>query len=97
MLEEITFKRSLSVWWSFIWRATLFSFVSGAILGAVGGGIVGMVGHPQLGGLVGGVLGWLVSIPVTMWAIYAALKRKHRGFNVVFLRESSNSINKKDS
>lgn len=81
---DMTWERVLLVWWSFFWRFTLFSLIAGAALGLIGGLIVGMLGRPDLGRSVGTALGWLVSIPVSIWAIRKSLAKSYPGFAVTF-------------
>ncbi len=84
--RQITFERTLSIWWSLVWRATLVSALVGFILGAIGGLVVALLGYPHQGAVVGGILGSLGSIPASMWALYAALNKSHRGYAVVLVR-----------
>lgn len=60
-----------------MWRATVGSVVAGAVLGGVAGGIAGAIGHGDLASKVGGLMGYLGSIPVSIWALKEAL-RLHR-------------------
>ena len=85
---EITLERTLSVWWSFVWRAILVSFVAGAFLGFIGGAIVGAAGRPELGGAVGAVIGWLASIPASIWALKSALNKRHGGFRIALFKDA---------
>jgi hypothetical protein len=87
-MSEINLEKALSIWWSMAWRAVLVSMLVGIILGFIGGFIVGMAGSPELGGVVGGLLGWLGSIPVSKWALKAALSKKHGGYSVVLVKHS---------
>ena len=70
-------ERLLAIWWSMTWRFLIVSVILGFVLGAIGGGIVGAAGHPELGAAVGAILGWIGSIPASMWSLGAALK-KHK-------------------
>lgn len=88
-MNEITLEKSLSIWWSMIWRFVLISTLAGALLGFVGGLMVGMIGgSSELSGAVGALLGWLISIPVSMWALKAALSKKHGGYSVALVKPS---------
>lgn len=80
---ELNLEKTLSIWWSFIWRTTLGSMLVGFALGLIGGFIVGVAGRPELGTAVGSLLGWLGSIPVSIWALRAALNSKHGGYAVL--------------
>lgn len=84
---EITWGQALSVWWAFMWRCTVWSMVMGVTLGAVGGGIAGAVGHVDKAGMIGVVLGYLGSIPVSMYAMKVVLGKQFNGFRVVLLQQ----------
>jgi len=86
--SEITFQRSLSIWWSFVWRSVLVSIVLGAFLGFIGAVVAVLLGRPQLGSRLGGLLGWLGSIPGSIWALKEALAQKHAGHRVALLPEA---------
>src|SRR5438128_1565209 len=86
LILQIDFKRSLSVWWSLVWRATLAGAVAGFLLGAIAGVSAALLRHPELSGVAGSWAGMLVSIPVSMWALFAALRKKHAGFTIAFVR-----------
>ena len=85
-MGEITLEKTLSIWWSTLWRVALVSVPVGAIFGAIGGFIVGAAGRPELGGAAGAACGWLGSIPVGIWALKAALSKEHGGYSIVFTR-----------
>ncbi len=71
----MTIEGVLPVWWSFIWRCGAFSMLVGAFLGFCAGFILALNGHPELGRPMGALLGWLGSIPVSIWALKAALEK----------------------
>ena len=79
---EITWERTLLIWWSFFWRFIVLSLLVGAILGYLGGTIVAFFGRVDLSAAVGGTLGWLASIPISIWAIRKALTKTYPGFSV---------------
>ena len=84
---EVTYGNTLRVWWSFVWRVMLFSIILGAVLGFIGGFIVGAMGKPELGGVVGGILGYLGSIPVSIWVLKKILSKKYKTFSVALITE----------
>lgn len=83
---EVTLDQTVSIWWSMMWRATLMGMLVGAILGFIGGYIFMAVGRPELAGIIGALLGWLASIPVSIWALRAALSKKHGGYSVALVK-----------
>ena len=83
---ELSLERLLVIWWAFIWRVFLVSTIGGAIFGGIGGILVGLAGHPELGALVGGIFGWLVSIPVTIWALRATLTKNYSDFSIILTK-----------
>lgn len=87
-MNEVTLEKTLSIWWSMVWRAVLVSMLVGFILGFIGVFIGSAAGRPELGGAVGALLGWLGSIPVSIWALKAALSKKHGGYSVVLVKSS---------
>lgn len=84
--SEITLQQTVSIWWSLVWRATLVGVLVGFVLGALAGVALGLAGYPHEAGIAGALLGWLGSIPVSMWALYAALKKPHGGYSVALVR-----------
>ena len=84
---EVTYKNTLPVWWSYIWRVTLASIILGVIIGFITGFIVGFLGKPELGGPVGGISGYITSIPVSIWAMKMILDKEYKNFSVVLVEK----------
>jgi len=84
---EVTWGTTLRVWWSYVWRTTVFSAILGFILGIIGGIVVSIMGKPELAGKVGGILGYLGSIPVSIWVLKKILDRKYKDFSVALVKE----------
>lgn len=61
--------------------------VAGAVMGFIGGFIVGVAGNPELGGSVGALLGWLCSIPASIWAMKAALRKRYGGLRIALIKD----------
>jgi hypothetical protein len=59
---NISWGITMQIWWSYVWRCGLFSALLAVPLGAIGGITVAIIGRPDLGGSVGGILGYPVSI-----------------------------------
>lgn len=86
---EVTWGKATRVWWSFFWRGTILGMIAGAALGAIGGFVVGVMGKPELGPIVGGVLGWLASIPISIWILKNLLNKKYKTFSVALIGEDA--------
>ncbi len=67
---ELTWKKTLAIWWSLFWRGTLLGFLIGALFGGVLGGVMGAQGYPvqqiqvyaRLAGYVGGLIASLLAV-----------------------------------
>jgi len=86
---EVTWKKTLRVWWSYVWRCMIFSMILGAILGFIGGVVVAMMGKPEMGGIVGGVLGYIGTIPVSIYVLKKILDKKYKSFSVALISEAN--------
>ncbi|MEX1024114.1 MAG: hypothetical protein WD226_03465 [Planctomycetota bacterium] len=84
---EVTWGRTLIVWWSFVWRADVFSAIVGMVLGFVGGVVVVLMGKSEWGALVGAVLGYLGSIPVSICVMKIILEKRFNKFTVVLVKD----------
>jgi outer membrane lipoprotein SlyB len=69
----MSFEKILPIWWSFAWRGCVVGGLVGALLGAVSGGVAGLTGHAEIASMVGALMGYLGSIPVSIWALREAL------------------------
>ena len=83
---EPTWSNTAPVWWSFYWRATLLGLLLGGVTGAVAGGILAVVGRPDLSASAGAILGYIVGIPVSIWCIKVILGKSFNGFSVRLVR-----------
>ncbi len=86
---EVTWGHTLSVWWSYIWRCIVLSMIVGLILGAMGGVVVGAMGKPDMGGMVGGILGYLGSIPVSIYVMKIILNKKYKNFSIALISQQN--------
>lgn len=71
----MTYSETLVVWWSFFWRGVLAGFAAGAAAGFAVGVVAGLMGVPENGAIWGGIAGWIVGLPVSVWALRAALTK----------------------
>ena len=79
---ESTWARTMPVWWSFYWRATLLGAVGGALLGGALGVLLASIGRPDLTPVGGAIAGYLIGVPVSMWCMKTVLGKSYRGFAV---------------
>ncbi|MBI3570676.1 MAG: hypothetical protein HY082_06180 [Gammaproteobacteria bacterium] len=79
---EITWERTLLIWWSFFWRFIVLSLFAGVVLGYLGGVVVTLFGRADLSATVGAALGWLASIPISIWTIRKILTKTYPRFSV---------------
>lgn len=89
MIEEetiaINLKNALCVWWAFIWRTTLFTFIVSIVLGFVAGMVLGIAGKPEHARIVGSLLGYLASIPISVLVFRHILEKGYKNFRIVLL------------
>lgn len=85
---QVTWANAIYVWWSFVWRCVLFGGIAGALLGGIGGAVAALIGRGELAGTVGGILGYLISIPVSVWALKTVLSMQYKNFSVALVRQT---------
>jgi hypothetical protein len=78
---DVTWERVLKVWWALAWRATVFGVIAGAVLGGIGAALTVVAGMGD-SGTVGAVLGWVVSVPVSIYALRQVLRKRFRTFSI---------------
>ena len=86
---EVNWNVTLQVWWSYIWRCTVFAMILGLVLGFIGGIVVALIGKPELGAAVGGVLGHLVSITVSIYVMKVILNKKFKTFTIALIKNDN--------
>lgn len=72
---KLSWKNTFPVWWSFLWRATVYGAALGFVLGAIAGAYAGLSGVPEKAGLYGGIAGWVGTIPASMLALKQAITK----------------------
>ena len=83
MDKKITFEQTLPIWWSFAWRATIFSFILYSFFGMLDGFLIAASGgdRAQPGG-IGAIFATIGSIPVSIWSFREALRKNRVNFNL---------------
>jgi hypothetical protein len=86
---DATWGRVLRIWWLFLWRSLIGAVLLGAIIGAVFGFIIGVlglshqiiaVGSPIIGAIVGSI--WAVLV------MRMALRKHYSDFRIVLVPRS---------
>ena len=83
---ELTWNRSMRVWWLIVWRTMVGCVVLGAIVGAVLGIIIALFQIPAAAvgtGIVSGILGLFISVVWTACVVRMALKKHYSDFRFV--------------
>lgn len=82
----VTWGQATKVWWSFIWRSLLYSFIAGAVLGFIIGAVGGLLGAAERTiSILGTAVGALVSIPISIWVVRTILRKSWTGFRVAVI------------
>ncbi len=80
---ELTWGRTGKVWWSFVWRCTLFSAVAGGVLGGIGGVSVALMGGSTDDAMrAGSFLGQIGYIPASLYVMRGVLARRYGDFSI---------------
>jgi hypothetical protein len=86
---DVTWGNSIPVWWSFFWRATVFSALSGVVLSIIAGIFVVIIGRPDLGATAGAIAGYVAAVPISMWCIKLILSKSFNGYSVRLVKTES--------
>jgi hypothetical protein len=81
-MNELSRREHLTLWWSFIWRVTLFGGLAGLAFGAIAGVAMGLLGLSAYSALAGGVAGFICNLVATYIGIGHVLTRKHATFGI---------------
>jgi phosphotransferase system glucose/maltose/N-acetylglucosamine-specific IIC component len=82
-MNELSRREHLALWWSFIWRATLFGGLAGLVLGACAGVVMNLFGLSAYSTIAGGAAGFVCNLVATYWAIgHVLTKKKYASFSI---------------
>jgi hypothetical protein len=85
-LVEVTWKRVIKVWWSFIWRGTLFGFIGGFIVGFIIGLIAGVAGgDSNTIGRLAQIGGGIIGIPIGIVVMRIVLRKQYSDFRIALI------------
>ena len=79
---EVTWSRATRVWWSFMWRATLFSALAAGVLVFVSGTILVALGRVDLVDPLGRLLSYGVTIPISIAVLRQVLRKEFADFEI---------------
>ncbi len=86
---EVTWRRVLRVWWSYFWRATLLGALASILFATGAAYVLVWLGYPGYTGQVGAMVGYLVTIPVSILCIKLLLGRSFSGFRLLLVKDST--------
>jgi hypothetical protein len=82
----VTWEMATKVWWCIAWRVVFFGVPA---IAAVTGMVVGIYGRGPLTAPVSGVLGFWVSVAISIAAVKSALGKEFTGFSIRLVRMPS--------
>ena len=88
---EVPWPIALQVWWAFIWRYSLYGFLAGVVLGAIGGYIAQAIGHLDKARIVGLIAGYIAALIGSIPAMKQALQTHLQGLRSNFQNGRSNT------
>ena len=84
---RITLEQAISIWWSILWRMSVFGPLVGAVIGFVFGFILSFMGvNTEVIEAVVILSAVVFSIPLGIWTIKVALSKRHAGYSVVLVK-----------
>lgn len=86
---NITWGKTISVWWSAAWRGVLYGFIGGFVLGFIGGFAAALTHTPDKAAIYGMIGGYIAAIPASILALKQALS-KHLASLVAIANKASN-------
>ncbi|WP_139172630.1 hypothetical protein [Onishia taeanensis] len=85
---EVTWRRALIVWWSYVWRLLVFSMLVIVVIGFLCGFIFkALEADPEVAGVTAGVLGYMAAIFLSVFILKKVLNKKYKTFSVVIVPE----------
>lgn len=82
---EVNLRNAVCIWWAFVWRATLFTFIVSIVIGFVAGVVLGVAGKSEHARIVGTLVGYLVSIPISVLVFRHILEKRYKNFRIVLV------------
>ena len=85
---EVTWLRTIKVWWSMVWRFIAVSTLAGIAISIVVGFGAGLLGFSDKAPAFSQALGIITGIPIGIWAVKVVLKMEYADFRVALLPSS---------
>ena len=87
---ELTWGRTLKMWWVILWRGVLLTVPAGFAAGATIGALLMILKlpitqNPAEMRLAGGIAGYLASLPIFLVVFRMAIRKRYKDFKVVLL------------
>ncbi len=86
---EVTWIRTLKIWWSYIWRCSVFTLFLSALFGFIGAILLSSMGKHELIATFTSILGTLLSIPVSMIVLKIILQKEFKEFSICLISKES--------
>ena len=85
-MEDLQSRQVIAIWWAITWRSQLVGFFGGVSAGFVIGFAGGLFAVDQSFltplEITAGGLAWVIA---SLWAVREALRKKYKGFRLVFV------------
>jgi hypothetical protein len=89
---EPTIGRAAAIWWALLWRGILFGAGGGFVAGLIEGSLMGILGFSS--GVIRNVAlisGLVIGIPVGIYVVQVALRKKYRDFRIRLIPSARSS------
>jgi hypothetical protein len=87
---DLTWGRSMRVWWLMVWRGAVGGIVFGVIVGAITGFVIAILqGSIQTITAVSATLGYIVGLVWSMFVVRMALAKRYKEFRIALVPPAS--------
>ena len=74
-----------------MWRTMLFSLLFVVVIAFFSGIILSVIGKDELAGIVGVLLGYMISIPVSVLVFRHILEKRYKNFSIALISNDRRS------
>lgn len=75
----MTYRDVISIWWGMVWRGMIMAVPATIVASFVVALFLAFSGLGQTNAIIGAIIGYVTSIPVSIWALRASLIRHGLG------------------